>query len=167
MGAIGARFGIGASVGGGVGADAADMAASAAGLPYRKRPIFSFSLPPGNLTGTSVGTYADIPGQWQPPTGWLWDLVSLTANGFSAGTIAVTKNFPFVTAAGNPWALEPVGSFAQDGVLVFPQHGIPLLDHTERLIFTVSSTLTLRVAQVQFSGQVVAVPAERLDEYLS
>jgi hypothetical protein len=169
MGAIGARFGIGASVGGGIGEGAADMAASAAGLVYRKPPIRTFSLPPGSLTGTSVGTYADIPGQWGPPSGWFWDLTSLTAYGFTAGTIAVTKNFPLVTAAGNPFGLEPVGSFAQAGVLAYAQHGIPLLDATERLVFTVTSTLTLAVTpgQVQFSGQVVAVPAERIDEYLS
>jgi hypothetical protein len=163
MGAIGASFGL--SVGGGLGEGAGDYAAAAAGMPRRrKRPVMPFNLPPGLLNLTAVGSYLDLPAQFGPPVGWFWDLVSITAFGFTAGTIAVTKNFPLVTAAGNPYGLEPVGSFVQAGVLTFPQHGTPLLDGSERLVFTVTSTLT---GQAQFSGQVVAVPAERIDEYLS
>jgi len=164
MAAIGASFGI--SAGGGLGEGAADAAAMAAGAPARaaKRPVMPFMLNPGLLNQTAVGSYLDMPAQFGPPTGWFWDVVSLSAYGFSAGTVAVTKNFPLVTSAGNPYGLEPVGSFTQAGVLTYPQHGMPLLDHTERLVFTVTSTLT---GQAQFSGQVIAIPAERIDEYLS
>jgi hypothetical protein len=75
----------------------------------------------------------------------------------------VTRNFPIVTAAGNPYAIEPVGAFSQAGVLTYPQKGMPLLDGSERLVFTVTSALT-GVAQI--SGTVIAVPAERISEYL-
>lgn len=169
MGAIGASFGIGASVGGGAGEGAADAALGAAGIRRRpKRPVMPFALPPGAFTATAVGAYLDLPPQFGPPNGWFWDIVSLTAFGFTSGTIAVTKNFPMVTPTGAPYAVEPVGSFSQAGVLTYPQHGMPLLDGADRLIFTVTSTLTLGpAAQVQFSGQVIAIPAERIDEYLS
>jgi hypothetical protein len=123
-----------------------------------------FNLPPGLLTGTSVGSYLDLPQQFGPPTGWFWDILSLTATGFTAGTIAVSKNFPLVTAAGDPWSLEPVGAFFQAGIVPYAQHGMPLLDSTERLVFTVTSTLT---GTAQISGMVAAIPAERIDEYLS
>lgn len=164
MGAIGASFGIGASVGGGVGEGAADAAASAAGFPRRLcRPAMPFNLPPGLLSATAVGSYLDLPAQFGPPSGWFWDITALTAYGFTAGSIAVTRNFPLVTAGGAPWAIEPVGAFSQAGVLTYPQKGMPLLDGSERLVFTVTSALT-GVAQV--SGTVIAVPAERISEYL-
>lgn len=165
MGAIGASFGIGASIGGGIGEGATDAAASAAGVPRRaRRPVMPFPLPPGLLTATTVGAYLDLPMQFGPRNGWFWDIVALTASGFTAGAIAVTKNFPLVTTAGNPYAVEPVGSFTQAGVLTYSQKGMPLLDATERLVFTVTSALT---GAAQISGQVIMVPAERIDEYLS
>lgn len=164
MGAIGASFGIGASVGGGIGEGAADAAMDAAGIPRRAvRPAQPFNLPPGLITATAVGSYLDLPAQFGPPSGWLWDITSLTAYGFTAGTIAVTRNFPLVTPAGAPYALEPVGSFIQAGVLTYPQKGMPLLDASERLVFTVTSALT---GQAQISGTVIAVPAERISEYI-
>jgi hypothetical protein len=166
MAAIGASFGITASAGGGLGEGAADAAADGAGLPRRRmiRPVMPFNLPPGLLNLTALGSVLDLPAQFGPPTGWFWDITALAAYGFTAGTIAVTKNFPLVTPAGDPWALEPVGSFFQSGIITFPQHGMPLLDSTERLVFTVTATMT---GFAQISGQVVAVPAERIDEYLS
>lgn len=165
MGAIGASFGIGASIGGGLGDGAADMAASAAGIRRApKRPVMPFNLPPGLLTATTVGSFLDLPAQFGPPSGWFWDITALSAYGFTAGSIAVTKNFPLVTTSGAPYAIEPVGSFIQAGVLTYPQHGMPLLDASERLVFTVTSALT---GQAQISGMVVAIPAERIDEYLS
>ena len=165
MGAIGASFGIGASLGGGIGQGAAAAAADAAGMPRPcKRPVMPFNLPPGLLTATAVGSYLDLPAQFGPPTGWFWDVLALTAYGFTSGSIAVTKNFPLVTSAGDPIAIEPVGAFSQAGVLTYSQHGMPLLDSTERLVFTVTSTLT---GQAQISGMVVAVPAEQISEYLS
>jgi hypothetical protein len=165
MGAIGASFGIGASIGGGIGEGADTAALGAAGLVRaRKRPIIPFNLPPGLLTATAVGSFLDLPAQFGPPTGWFWDIAALTAYGFTAGALAVTKNFPLVTAAGNPYAIEPVGAFTQAGVLTYSQHGMPLLDCTERLVWTVTSALT---GQAQVSGTVIAVPAERISEYLS
>ena len=165
MAAIGASFGISAGLGGGLGDGAADAAAEAAGLPCRrKRPVMPFALPPGILTATSVGSYLDLPMQFGPRTGWFWDIVALTAYGFTAGAIAVTKNFPLVTAAGDPYAVEPVGSFTSAGVLTYSQKGMPLLDGSERLVFTVTSALT---GNAQISGQVIAVPAERISEYLA
>jgi hypothetical protein len=166
MGAIGASFGI--AVGGGLGEGAADAAMDAAGIPRScKRPLMPFVLPPGAMTGAAVGDYLDLPAQFGPPLGWFWDIVALSAYGFTAGSIAVTKNFPLVTSAGNPYAIEPVGAFSAAGVIAYPQRGIPLLDGTERLVFTVTSALTLAAGQVQFSGQVIAIPAERISEYLS
>lgn len=164
--AIGARFSIGAAVGAGLGDGAAAAAASAAGLPMarRVRAVFPLNLPPGLLSATTVGSYVDLPMQWGPRTGWFWDITALSAFGFSAGAIGVSKNAPLITPAGNANAIEPVGTFTQAGVISFGQKGIPLLDSTERLVFTVTSALT-GVAQI--SGQVVAVPAERIDEYLS
>lgn len=163
--AIGARFGIGAAVGAGIGEGATAAAAEAAGMVRTcRRPVFTFTLPPGLLTATSVGSYLDLPHQFGPRTGYFWDVVALTAYGFTAGAIAVTKNAPLVTPAGNPFAIEPVGSFAQAGVIPFPRKGLPLLDPTERLVFCVTAALT---GTAQFSGQVVCVPAERIDEYLA
>lgn len=162
--AIGARFGVTAQVGAGAG-EGAQAAAVAAGLTVApKRPVQSFPLPPGLLTATAVGSYLDLPAQFGPPVGWFWDIVMLSAYGFTAGALAVTKNFPLVTTAGNPYAIEPVGSFSQAGVIPYPQRGNPLLAPGDRLVFTVTAALT---GQAQISGQVVAVPAERLDEYLS
>jgi hypothetical protein len=165
MGAIGASFGIGGSVGGGLGegAGAAAMTAAGRARPY-KRPVMPFVLPPGLITSTAVGSYLDLPAQFGPPSGWFWDIVAISAYGFTAGTLAVSKNFPLVTSTGAPYAVEPVGSFIQSGVLTYPQRGTPLLDGSERLVFTVTSTLT---GNVQISGQVIAVPAERIDDYLS
>ena len=129
-----------------------------------RRPVFPFALPPGILTATSVGSFLDLPHQFGPRTGYFWDVVALTAFGFTAGAIAVSKNAPLVTAAGNPWAIEPEGSFTQAGVITYPQKGMPLLDATDRLVFTVTAALT---GTAQISGQVICVPAERIDEYLS
>lgn len=162
--AIGARFGINAAVGAGIGEGAAAAAAAAGLATVPKRPVNSFPLPPGLLTATAVGSYLDLPQQFGPPTGWYWDITALTAYGFTAGALAVSKNFPLVTTAGNPYAIEPVGSFAQAGVIPYPQRGNPLLAPGDRLIFTVTAALT---GAAQISGQVVQVPAERLDEYLS
>jgi hypothetical protein len=165
---ISARFGIGAGAGLGPGASSVDDdVAAAAGMGRmrpQRRPIFSFNLPPGMITATAVGSYADLPMQWGPRPGWYWDLTSLSVYGFTAGAVAVSKNAPMVTAAGNQWAIEPEASFSQAGIVPFPQHGIPLLDPTERLVFCVTAALT---GYAQVSGQVVCVPAERLDEYLS
>lgn len=156
---------IGAGLGGGIGEGAADYAAMGAGLARaRRRPVMPFNLPPGILTATAVGSYIDLTDQWGPPTGWFWDITALSAFGFTAGTIGVSKNFPLVTPAGGAFGLEPVGSFVQAGVLTYPQHGMPLLDSCERLVFTVTSTLT---GFAQISGMVVAVPAERISDYLS
>lgn len=165
--AIAARFSFGAAAAvDGAGADAAGMAMESAGLapPRVKRPVRSGPLPAGILTATSVGSFLDLPHQFGPRTGWYWDVVSLTAAGFTAGTLGVSKNFPLVTTGGIPYAIEPVGSFTAAGVLVFPQKGMPLLDASERLVFTVTATMT---GTAQISGQIVIVPAERLDEYLS
>ena len=169
--AIHARFGIAAG-GGAAAGDSAQAAAlqagqAAAGLlgvPCRKRPVTPFNLPPGLLTATAVGSYLDLPYMFGPQPGWYWDVTALSAAGFTAGALAVTKNFPLVTAAGNPYGIEAVGSFGQAGVIAFPQHGMPLLDSTERLVFTVTAALT---GYAQISGQVIQVPAERIDEYLS
>lgn len=166
--AIGASFGIGAGLGGGIGEGAADMAAIGAGLARaRRRPFMPFNLPPGILsattTGLAVGSFLDLPQQFGPPNGWFWDITALTAYGFTAGAIGVSKNAPLVTAAGNPYAIEPVGSFTQAGVIPYPQHGMPLLDSSERLVFTVTAALT---GAAQISGQVVAIPAERISEYM-
>lgn len=164
MGAIGASFGIGASVGGGIGEGAADAAMSAAGLPRRpRRPAMPFNLPPGLLTATTVGSFLDIPAQFGPPSGWFWDITSLTTSGFTAGAVAVTRNAPFITPAGGAYGIEPVGTFTQAGIITYPQKGTPLLDGSERLVFTVTSALT---GSCQVSGTVIAVPAERISEYL-
>jgi hypothetical protein len=164
--AIGLAFGAGVSAGGGIGEGAADMAAFGAGLTRRlRRQAMPFNLPPGLLPANApIGAYLDIPPQFGPPNGWFWDITALAAYGFTAGSIAISKNAPIVTAAGNPYAIEPVGSFTQAGVLTYPQRGMPLLDSSERLVFCVTSALT---GQAQISGQVIAVPAERIDEYLT
>lgn len=162
LAAIGASFGV--SVGGGLGDGAADAAMQAAGIPRRlQRPAMPFNLPAGLLTATTVGSFLDLPDQFGPPTGWFWDITSLSASGFTAGSLAVTRNFPLVTASGAAWALEPVGTFPQAGVITFPQKGMPLLDSNERLVFTVTSALT---GSAQISGTVIAVPAERISEYV-
>jgi len=163
--AIGLAFGAGVSAGGGIGEGAADMAAFGAGLTRRlRRQAMPFNLPPGLLTATAVGSYLDLPQQFGPPSGWFWDITALTASGFTAGAIGVSKNAPLVTTTGAAYAIEPVGSFTQAGVIPFPQRGMPLLDPSERLVFTVTAALT---GTVTISGQVVAVPAERIDEYLT
>lgn len=164
--AIAARFSFGAGAAVDSAGQAPDMALEQAGMPRHgwKRPVRSMPLPPGILTATTVGSFLDLPHQFGPRTGYWWDITALSASGFTAGAIAVTKNFPFITAAGTAYALEPVGTFTQAGVLAYSQKGLPLLDATERLVFTVTQALT---GTAQFSGQVVVVPAERLDEYMS
>lgn len=167
MAAIGARFAVAAGFGAGLGAGAGDAAAAAAGLalPRRvRRFVFNFNFPPGLLTATTVGSYLDLPHQFGPRTGWYWDVVALSAYGFTAGALAVTKNAPLITAAGNPVAIEPVASFPQAGVQPFPRKAIPLLDQTERLVFTVTAALT---GYAQISGSVTAIPAECINDYLA
>lgn len=160
--AIAVQFGVGAALG----QDAEDGALTVAGMPRRRQlpAVFPFNLPPGTLTGTAVGSFLDLPDQFGPPLGWYWDVTSLTVAGFTAGSIAVTRNAPFVTTAGNPYAIEPVASFVQSGIQAFPQKGNPLLDGSERLVFTVTSTIT---GVVIISGTVIAVPESRIDGYLS
>jgi hypothetical protein len=161
--AIAASFGIGI----GLGQGAEGMAADAAGLPRARKPkpaVFPFSLPPGLLTAVTVGSFIDLPDTFGPPMGWFWDVTSISLTGFTAGAIAVTKNAPFITPAGAPVAVEPVTFFTQAGVINFPQKGTPLLDGNDRLVFTVTATIT---GVVQVSGTVIAVPASRIDEYLS
>lgn len=163
IGAIALSFGAGAAVGRG----AEDGALAVAGMPRRDcRPrVFPFMLPPGSLTGTSVGSFQDLPDQWGPPMGWFWDITSITLAGFTAGQVVVTRNFPYVTAAGTPVAVEIVTPFNVAGTIQFPQHGNPLLDANDRLVFTVSSAIT--GGPVAISGTVIAIPASRIDEYLS
>jgi len=159
---IALQFGAGAAVGEG----AQEGALTVAGMPVRrpKPPVFPFSLPPGLLTGTTVGSFLDLPEQFGPPSGWFWDVTSITLSGFTAGTVAVTRNAPFVTAAGTPVAIDVVSAFTAAGVLAFPQKGNPLLDGNDRLVFTVTAAIT---GLVQVSGTVIAVPVARIDEYLS
>lgn len=159
---IALSFGAGAAVG----ERAGETALAVAGMPYRRRcpPVFPFPLPPGILTTTTVGSFLDLPDQFGPPMGWFWDVTMLSVTGFTAGAVAVTKNAPYVTAAGTPVAIEPVTFFTAAGVTQFPQKGNPLLDGNDRLIFTVSSALT---GTAQVSGTVIAVPVSRIDEYLS
>lgn len=162
---IALSFGAGAAIGDG----AEDGALAVAGMPRRRcgSPVFPFSLPPGILTGTTVGSFLDLPDQFGPPQGWFWDITSITAAGFTAGTVTVTRNAPAVTPAGTPVAIEYVAQVAaaNAGVPVaFPQKGNPLLDGNDRLVFTVTSAIT---GLVQVSGTVIAVPASRIDEYLS
>lgn len=164
--AIGARFGIGAAVGAGLGEGAAGAAADAAGYvrPARKRPIYPFNLPPGLLAVTTVGAYLDVPHQFGPRTSYYWDVTSITIEGFTAGQVNVSKNAPAVTAAGNPYAVENVAQFLNQGTQNMPMRGQPLLDATERLVFTVVSAIT---GYAQIGGTVVMIPAERIDEYLA
>ncbi len=161
--AIAARFGGGAGIA--IGDQADTMAASAAGLavPCRKRPFMPSPLPPGILTTTSVGSFLDLPHQFGPRSGYFWDVSALSAYGFTAGTIGVSINAPLVTPQGNPYAIEPVASFTQAGILFFSRKGMPLLDASERLVFTVTGTLT---GQAQISGEITIVPAERISEYM-
>ena len=164
LASIALSFGAGA----GLGQGADETAMIAAGMPVRRRcpPVFPFMLPPGILTTTAVGSFIDLPDQWGPPMGWFWDITMISCAGFTAGSIAVARNFPFVTAAGNPVAVEPVASFSQAGVTAFPQKGNPLLDANDRLVFTVTAALTAPNGVV-ISGSAIAVPAARMDEYLS
>jgi len=159
---IAAGFGIGVAIGD----QAQGNALLAAGMGRRKPcpAVFPFPLPPGILTTTGVGTFLDSPDQFGPPTGWFWDVTSLTLTGFTAGTIAVTRNAPAVDTLGNPIAIEWVTSAAAVGTIQFPQKGNPLLDGNDRLVFTVTGTLT---GQLRVTGTVIAVPASRIDEYLS
>jgi hypothetical protein len=159
---IAAGFGIGLAIGD----QATGNALAAAGMGRRKPcpPVFPFPLPPGILTGTAVGTFLDSPDKFGPPTGWFWDITSITLSGFTAGSVAVTRNAPAVDSAGNPVAIEFVTSFAAATTVAFPQKGNPLLDGNDRLVFTVTATLT---GQVRITGTVIAVPVSRIDEYLS
>jgi len=165
MAAIAARFGVGLAVG--AGAD--DAAADAAGMPVRrpKAPVFPFAPNPGVLTGTAVGSFVQLD-LFTPQSGWFADITSMTMTGFTAGTIAVTRGGPAVTAAGNPVAIEYVAQFtgAQAGVpQAFPQKGNPLLDANDNLYFTVTSALT--GGPVIISGTAIMVPVSRIDDYLS
>ena len=164
--AIGARFGVGASVGAGIGEGAAAAAADGAGLARRacRRPIRPFMLPPGLLPAVSIGSYLDLPDQFGPPTGWFWDITSLTINGPSTGTVAVAKNAPAITPGGGAYAVELVAVLTAETPAFFPRKGMPLLDASERLVFTVVSALG-SIGSV--TGSVVSVPAERIDEYMS
>lgn len=159
---IALQFGAGAAVGD----QAEDGALAVAGMPRRRcrPPVFPFPMPPGTLMGTTVGSFLDLPDQFGPPAGWFWDVTSLSITGFTAGAVTVTRNFPAVTAAGTPVAIETVGVAAAAGVLPFGQKGNPLLDGNDRLVFTVTSAIT---GLVIISGTVIAVPASRIDEYLS
>jgi hypothetical protein len=163
MASIAASFGIGAAVGEG----AEDGAAAMAGLPRRRAPgpaVFPFALPPALMTTLTVGSFIDLPDTFGPPMGWFWDVTMISLSGFTSGAVAVSKNAPLITAAGAPVAVEPVTYFTQAGVINFPQKGTPLLDGNDRLVFTVTATIT---GVVQVSGSVIAVPACRMDEYLS
>lgn len=164
LASIALSFGAGAAVGDG----AEDGALAVAGMPRVRRcpPVFPFMLPPGILTTTGVGTFIDLPDQWGPPLGWFWDITMISCAGFTAGSIAVARNFPFVSTAGNPIAVEPVASFAQAGVTAFPQKGNPLLDSNDRLVFCVTAALTAPNGVV-ISGSAIAIPSARMDEYLS
>lgn len=163
IGSIALSFGIGASAGAG----AEDTALAAAGMPRaaRKPRVFPFMLPPGLLVGTTVGSFLDLPDQFGPPMGWFWDVTSITLSGFTAGQVVATRNAPYVTAAGTPVAVEIITPFTAAGTINFPQKGNPLLDGNDRLVFTVSSALT--GGPVAVTGTVIAIPASRIDEYLS
>jgi hypothetical protein len=159
---IALHFGAGAAIGD----NAQDGALAVAGMPRRvpKPAVFPFNLPPGVLTAVTVGSFLDLSEQFGPPTGWFWDVTSIALSGFTSGAVAVSKNAPYVTPAGNPVAVEPVTFFNQAGIINFPQKGTPLLDGGDRLVFTVTATIT---GVVQVSGTVIAVPVCRMDEYLS
>jgi len=159
---IAAGFGIGVAIGD----QAQGNALLAAGMGRRKPcpPVFSFNLPPGILLTTGVGTFLDSPDQFGPPTGWFWDVTSLTLTGYTAGAVAVTRNAPAVDTLGNPIAIEYVQAPTAAGTVPFGQKGNPLLDGNDRLVFTVTGTLT---GQLRVTGTVIAVPASRIDEYLS
>lgn len=153
--AIGARFGIGAAAVLGM-PSPDDAIAEAAGLPVRRRcarPVFPFQLPGGLLVATTVGSQLDIPMNFGPRTGWLWDVTMIDLSGFTAGAVSVSKN-----------GFEEIALFSAAGPQHFPQKGEPLLDCTERLVFTVVSAIT---GNVRVSGSVIMVPAERIDSYLS
>jgi hypothetical protein len=166
MAVIAASFGIGAAVGRDLGAEVDALIAAGGSPRLACRPIGMHNLPPGKLTTTGVGTFVDLPMQWGPRTGYVWDVTSLTVQGFTAGTVVVTKNAPAVDTASNPIAIEYVASFTSAGIVTFPQHGMPLLDFTERLVFTVTSALTV-ANTVLITGTVIAIPVERMSEYLS
>jgi hypothetical protein len=168
--AIGARFSAGAALG--LGRDA-DGVLAAHGQGWREQ-FFPIPLPPGVLTGTSVGSYIDIPMQWGPRGGYYWDVLGITVTGFTAGVVAVTLNGPAVTAAGAPVAVEwgaqlgppPAGQIAV--VQTFTKAAPPFLDPSMRLVFTVVSALTLASGYggVQITGGIVVVPRNRLDAYI-
>lgn len=160
---IALNFGIGAAIGD----QAEDGALAVAGMPRRipQQPVFPFPLAPAPLVGTSVGSFLDSPDNFGPGTGWFWDIISISAAGFTAGAITVTKNAPAVTAAGNPVAIEQVGVLTVAAPnLYFPASGFPLIDCNERLVFTVTSAIT---GLVTISGSAIMVPASRIDDYLS
>lgn len=151
--AIGARFGMGAALAAGTGADAGEVAgALGMGRSRCRRPYFPFQLPNGLLTATTVGSALDIPMNFGPRTGYLWDVTMLDLSGFTAGAVSVSKN-----------GFDEIAVFSSAGPQHFPQKGEPLLDCTERLVFTVTSAIT---GAVRVGGSVIMVPAERIDEYL-
>jgi hypothetical protein len=161
---IALHFGAGAAIGEG----AQDGALAVAGMP-RRRPqpqIFMFTIPPTPLLTTGVGTFAILSSTVGIPSGWVWDITSLSVQGFSAGAVAVTKAAPAVTAAGTPVAIEQVALFAVAGVQNFPTQGNPLLDANDDLYFTVTGALTAPNGVI-ISGTAIAVPVSRLDKYLS
>lgn len=161
---IALQFGAGAAIGQG----AEDGALAIAGMP-RRRPssrVFPFTLPPTALATTGVGTFAILSSTVGVPAGWMWDVTSLSIQGFSAGAVAVTRSAPAVTAAGTPVAIEQIALFSAQGVQNFPQKGNPLLDANDDLYFTVTSALTAPNGVV-ITGTGIAIPADRVDEYLS
>lgn len=163
LASIALSFGVGAAVGQG----AEDGALAVAGMPRRRpqQPLFPFPLQPGIITGTAVGSFLDAPDNFGPPTGWFWDIISLSVTGITAGTVTATKNAPAVTAGGVPIAIETIWPLtAAVPVQAFPSGGYPLLDCNERLVFTVTGALT---GTAQVGGMAIAVPASRIDEYLS
>jgi hypothetical protein len=165
MAAISARFSIGAGVAAGPGAETAAMEGAGLLVARRKRPVYPFNLPPAILSATTMGSFTN-PGTDQsgPATGWFWDVTSLSLTGFTAGSVGVSKNAPYITPAGNPFAIEPVAQFTAAGTQNFPQKGTPLLDSNDYLVFTVLTAIT---GVVNISGTVIMIPAERIDEYLS
>lgn len=165
LASIAASFGIGV----GLGPGAEDSALTAAGLPARARckpAVFPFHIPPTPLLGTSVGSFAVLSSTVGVGSGWFWDITSLSAFGFTAGALAVTKAAPAVTPSGAQSAIEFIASFTQAGIIPFPQKGNPLLDANDDLYVTVTSALTAP-SGVVLAGTAVMVPVSRMDDYLS
>lgn len=165
LASIAASFGVGI----GVGPDAEDSALTAAGLPPRARcrpAVFPFHIPPTPLLGTTVGSFAILSSTVGVGGGWFWDVTSLSASGFTAGAVTVTKAAPAVTPSGAPWAIEFIAAFTSAGIVAFPQKGNPLLDANDDLYFTVTSALTAP-AGVLIGGTAIMVPVTRIDDYLS